>query len=113
MIADVRDFSFPDAKLEALRAFDAVVTSSAKLADALKARLPGIPPTDTIPMPFEMPVTRPDPPEPAAVIERGGLAGRPFFATPQGTTHPKFYTTIHAPTTTPLHTARTENSTLN
>src|SRR3546814_11842887 len=91
MIADVRDFSFPDAKLEALRAFDAVVTSSAKLADELKARLPGIPPTDTIPMPFEMPETRPDPKETAAVIARCGLAGRPFLPTPNGTPPP----TVH------------------
>src|SRR3546814_11026630 len=91
MIADVRDFSFPDAKLEALRAFDAVVTSSAKLADELKARLPGIPPTDTIPMPFEMPETRPDPKETAAVIERCGLAGRPFLLNPNGITTAKFY----------------------
>src|SRR3546814_4565649 len=42
-------------------------------------------------MPFEMPETRPDPKETAAVIERCGLAGRPFLLNPNGITTAKFY----------------------
>src|SRR3546814_13420476 len=42
-------------------------------------------------MPVEMPETRPDPKETAAVIERCGLAGRPFLLNPNGITTATFY----------------------
>lgn len=80
---DVRDLQMPDHALKRLMAFDAVVTSSHKVADTLRARIATLPPVVTIDMPFEPPQ------EPADALrlkwlDEWGLTNRPYLLNPNG-----------------------------
>lgn len=84
LIADIRDYSYPQSKLPLLKHFDAIVTSSLGVAEELGKREPAI--ADRL-RPIAMPFAPPPPPSDetvAAVLARFGLARGRYLFNPNG-----------------------------
>lgn len=80
---DVRDLQMPDRTLKHLPAFNAVVTSSQKVADTLRWRAADLPPVVTIDMPFEAPQL-PGAALQSQWLDKWALTERPYLLNPNG-----------------------------
>lgn len=91
LIADIRDYSYPEAKLSLLAHFDAIVTSSLGVAEELGKRAPAI--ADRL-RPIAMPFAPPPLPSDetvAAVLERFGLTRGRYLFNPNGVANNKHF----------------------
>lgn len=91
LVADVRDYQYPEKKLSLFRHFDSICTSSIDLAKDLARREPSI--ADRL-RPIAMPFVGPAEPSAdqiAAVAERYGLVRGRYLFNPNGITDSKHY----------------------
>ena len=91
LVADVRDYQFPDRQLRLLPLFDRICTSSRGVADDLRHRLPTI--ADRL-YPIDLPFAGPATPSDSAVddvLARYGLERGRFLFNPNGIPDAKHY----------------------
>jgi hypothetical protein len=91
LVADVRDYQYPDARLDLLKKFDAICTSSRAVADDLARRMEPI--ADRL-FPIDLPFTGPARPSDdavEAVLARYGLERGRYLFNPNGIPDSKHY----------------------
>lgn len=90
VIADMRDYGYPEEKLSLLERFDRITCSSQGVAEAMAERTGRPDKVVCIPMPF-VPPPEPTADQVATVLAKFGLEGKRFLLNPNGISRAKHY----------------------